>query len=339
MYENHRKQLPISEPLITCYTPVAALFSILGRSEETNNWIFSNYINMEAYNYPFNGGIGFTMMPSWLATKFCPWIVESILGRNTFQAFSDSITQFFIKWIDLDYYIYLVVDEAQFKLMSAREYFPHDIFISGYDSEKEVFLIHDFTFNEKFSCCEIPFVELENAFHNLKPANDYINESFGGITLWKYKENVSYKFNLELVKEELNNYLFSNNPRRKQNFMRNEAITVYDNVKFGISVYEFLQDLIERRDRYLPKLFHDFYEHKLLMKHRLLFLNDKIVKKDLYLFIYNYDQLKDMMSLSCNLALKYQTTQNDTLLLKMLELLKSAKILEKETIEKLIITI
>lgn len=291
---------------------------------------------MEAYHYPSHGGTCFVMTPSWLATKYCPFIIESFLDRNVYKNFGMSVTDFIKIWLDLKNYIYLVVDAASFTASKKESYFPHDIFISGYDDEKEVFFVHDFLFDLRFSCVEIPYEEFEKAFHNLLPENDYINEANGGITLWRFNEKGEYSFNFKLVKKEIKNYYHSVNVHIRENFARNEVSESHKESKYGISVYEFLSHELKMKKRYCISLFHDFYEHKLLMVERLSYINEMLHNANLSEFIKTYSQLKDNMYACSMLMIRYDVTQNDSCFDKALKILKTSEKLEKEVLGRLI---
>ena len=54
--------------------------------------------------------------------------------------------------IDLNGYVYGVFDEAKILCDSGADYkFPHELFIFGYDKDKEEFHVGYFTFGEHYS--------------------------------------------------------------------------------------------------------------------------------------------------------------------------------------------
>lgn len=338
MEENKIKRLPMMKPLITSYTPVASLFSILACSEKTKNWIFCNYINMEAYNYALHNGVCFVMTPNWLATKYCPFIVESILPRNSYKSFCNSITEYLIKWIDLEQYIYLVADGSQFEGCFTKEYYNHDIFISGYDMEKRVFFVHDFIFDGLYKCVEIPFEQMERAYENVNPEDDYINESYGGITLWKYNDTAEYSLNMKLIRQELYNYLNAVNVHTRENFTRDEVRNkdLYRNQMYGIRVYEFIRNMLKEKDMYVISVVHDFYDHKLLMVERLKYLRDKFDNAGFESYIADYVQLREKMNTCCMLLIKYETVERQSYADKVFEILDECERQEKETLSGLL---
>ena len=332
----NKKTLPLVKPLITCYTPVAALFSIIGRSSLANPWIYSNYINITGYYFRFNGAAELAIIPSWHAPKLCPWIVESILSRETCMVFDESIVGFLQKCIDTDYYVYMVVDESKFNHQKTESYFPHDLFISGYDKAKEIFYVHDFALTDFFTCVEISFSQIDDAYKNLKPEDDYINEKFGGITLWKYNSKANYDFDSVLVKQTLQEYILSTNYMERFRFMRNTHNDRYLNIKHGIGVYEFLKEVIITQPGSIPKCMNNFYDHKSLMVHRLNYMKNNNLLGNPDAHINNYTKIRDEMKKNSNLAIKYQFTKDKRLLEKITSSLDQLKAFEIDTVNTII---
>ena len=332
----NKKDLPLAEPLITCYTPVAALFSILGKSSQTNDWILSNYINITGYFYSFNGAAELALIPSWHATKFCPWIVESILSRETYLSFKSSIVDYLVNCLNSDYYIFVVVDYSQIDCYDRKEYMPHDLLISGYDYGKKVFYINDFIISGKFRRYEVPFSQIEKAFLCLKPEDDYINENFGGITLWKYNDNAKYDIDLIYMKENLEEYLLQTNYMNNFRFMRNPQNDEYIKIKHGIGVYDFLRDVIIEQPYSIPKCMHNFYDHKALMVHRLKSLGDKGFLRNADMLIKVFTEIMNEIGKNCNLGIKYRLTKDESLLQRIISSLERTKILEIDTVKSII---
>ena len=330
------KDIPLAEPLITCYTPVAALFSILGKSPQTNDWILSNYINVTGYFYSFNGAAQLVLIPSWHATKFCPWIIESILSRDIYLSFNSSIVDYLVSCLNSNHYIFVVVDYSQIDCYDNKEYMPHDLFISGYDYDKKVFYIYDFVISRKFRRYEIPFSQIEQAFLCLKPEDDYINENFGGITLWKYNENAKYDLDLIHMKENLEEYLSQTNYMNNLRFMRNPQNDEYIKIKHGIGVYDFLKEVVIDHPYSIPKCMHNFYDHKALMVHRLKSLDDKGLLRNADMLIKAFTEIMNEIGKNCNLGIKYELTKDESLLQRIMSSLDRTKALEIDTVKSIV---
>lgn len=76
--------------------------------------------------------------------EFCPWLLRQHLSRQLVRNFNKDICTFLMDCIDMNNYIYLLLDQAQF--LDIESFFSHDSFIFGYDEERDIFHIADFTF-------------------------------------------------------------------------------------------------------------------------------------------------------------------------------------------------
>ena len=153
---SNKKILPVSYPMITSWQWHATLFSILGDDEKAKNWIFSNYIQLRCYNIEeiFTGDemLLADMMPGSSSLKECPYLLFSLMTKEQVESYCGDIINFIIKTIDLNGYVYGVFDEAKILCDSGADYkFPHELFIFGYDKDKEEFHVGDFTFGEHYS--------------------------------------------------------------------------------------------------------------------------------------------------------------------------------------------
>ena len=139
-----KKILPTSYPMITSWQWHATLFSIIGDDEKAKNWIFSNYIQLRCYNIEeiFTGDemLLADMMPGSSSLKECPYLLFSLMTKEQVESYCGDILTFIKKTINLGGYIYGVFDEAKILCDSGADYkFPHELFIYGYDDEKQEF--------------------------------------------------------------------------------------------------------------------------------------------------------------------------------------------------------
>ena len=145
---SNKKILPVSYPMITSWQWHATLFSIIGDDERAKEWIYSNYIQLRCYNIEeiFTGDemLLADMMPGSSSIKECPYLLFSLMTKEQVESYCGDIITFIIKTIDLGGYVYGVFDEAKILCDTGADYkFPHELFIFGYDKDKQEFNVGD----------------------------------------------------------------------------------------------------------------------------------------------------------------------------------------------------
>lgn len=148
---------------------------------------------------------------------------------------------------------------------------------------KKIFYVADFFANGKYSFGESTYVELENA---IKGYEGYKRE-WGGLinsesilSLIKVSDTFSYKFS---IKKFLNNILEYLNEKHKMEMVFKETNRLFDETeyrKFGNLHYDNVIKLIQRsvelgKTIYNIRLFHVLYNHKLGLKQRIEYLEEK----------------------------------------------------------------
>ncbi len=277
------KKLPVTYPMITSWQWHATLFSILSDDENAKKWIFSNYIQLRCYNIQeiFTGDdmLLMDMMPGSSSLKQCPYLIFSLLTKAQIESYCGNIIDFIIKTIDLNGYVYGVFDEAKILCDAEVDYkFPHELFIYGYNRDEEVFYVGDFTFQDHYSYNTVSFSDLERGYEVITEQDDHVfkDDHKGGRGLYvvmKNTEHPTYELDIELVKENLREYLNSQDTKNHFRMLRNR----FNDTTFGIKVYDKVLSQIDKQlhaeePDFDIRALHVMYDHKVLMYERIKYL-------------------------------------------------------------------
>jgi hypothetical protein len=283
MNEKSNVILPVNYPPITSWQWHATLFSILGNEDLALNWIYSNYIQLRCYpdiDLRFNNSMMILdFMPGDSSLMECPYLMTEIITQKQISYYFNDVLEFFLKTLDLSYYIYGVVDETD--MLNRGRRILHQLFIYGYDLEKQVFHVGDFTFAGRYSYTTVSFDNVINGFLKVKPGEDFsLDHSYKDMCcLYLISKNLNskyYDFDIQLVKRNLNEYLNGYDTKDHYRQKRNPIDT---NI-FGVNTYSAMIDRIELVEQkaitwYDYRPFHVLYDHKVLMKNRLQYMMDK----------------------------------------------------------------
>lgn len=339
-----RKILDVTYPVITCHPATAGLMSILNNYSCTESWVYSNYIQfvggIRAANVYGGESFDVAILPSYHAEKNCPWILHSQLTRKTVKQFSDSIVDFIIKAIDEENYVYLVADQFYFSKTIAGKgnfHMPHDIFVYGYDIEKKLLYVGDFTFNEssKFEYETITFEEFEKGYNDITSEKDFFYYEKGGVALFSFYKKAKYSFNIEFVKEQLLELYDSSDKSEKFRCVENP----FDRRRYGFEVYDLLISFLGQPleiYRGLTKSLGILQDHKVLMIRRIEYMaNDgRILNYEKVLL--EYKNILKKFNILVALSIKYSITMNRTIINKMIGILNDVREMEKRLIKDIL---
>lgn len=279
------KTLKVNEPLMTTYPHHANLFSMLDLDQRSLSWVYHNYL-LVMLHHNDEGGYGLDVCSQyypWHQFKMatCPMIItrvyesEMVLSRWKLQ-------DFLVDLLQKDNYIYF--------LRKRPNEMNHELFISGFDSDQELFLCHDF-WDEIYQARWLPYDEIrlieDSAFY-AEWSEDYLNGIWAIEKTDKYKAKSEFYYEtvLNFTKEDLldllNEYMGISNHVR--------SILRKDNRYVGIEIYDMMTDLLDmQKERLKNQAFaiHPFqllYEHKKLLMQAIqeffpeLQLRDKLEK-------------------------------------------------------------
>lgn len=278
------KKLPVTNPLITSWQWHATLFSILSNDENAKKWIFSNYIQLRCYNIEeiFTGDdmLFCDMMPGSSSLKQCPYLVTSMMTKEQIESYCGNIIDFIIKTIDLGGYVYGVFDEAKILSPETIDYkFPHELFIYGYDLDKQIFNVGDFTFKDHYTSDNtVTFEDIRKGYEDITASDDHMfKDDYKGkrglYVIIKNSDTSAYELDTTLIRDTINEYLNSVDSKNHFRMMRNR----FDDTTFGVEVYDRvlkrIQDQMQAEEPDFDiRALHLMYDHKKLMLERIQYL-------------------------------------------------------------------
>lgn len=334
-----KKILPVKYPVITGHPSTAGLFSILGNYEKTKEWIYSNYIQIAVGirngNIFAGGSIDTIILPAYHAEKTCPYIIHSLLTRDTVMAINKNILEFAVKMIDTENYLYLVADQQYF--IDVHKFpCPHDMFIYGYDLEDEMLYAADFTFSDsvKYTYKEISMYKFKAGYEAIADKDDFHYYERGGVGLFHFDVNACYVFDIDFVKEQIREFVSS--------IDYSECFRSTDNPfvqrEYGLRAYDLLSSFL-RDDKEQcwggRKSLAVLCDHKKLMVARLQYM----IKGG---YINNYNLLAEYEDMYNNqerlllLFIKYEATKNCKYREKVAAELELIKLREKDCLIELL---
>lgn len=310
--------LPIEQPPITSYPFIANSLSVLwGQRDKTLSWICNHFIQLTyrkdhpdaIADFYDNSDFDHFITPIYL----CPFLGWLKLNRETMGC--SQFTEYLEKQIMNGYYIEACLDNYYLKCsdMYMKKHYIHSTFIYGFDTDNQKAYISDFYNNGSYVRRIASYDEINQGIET----NNYF------IVLFKY-EDFAYKFNLDLFRLFLNDYIEAKDSLCKFRFSTNQY---NQDIKYGLQFYDCLiKDLFD--EQYLDvRPFHILYDHKILMDIRIDFLfNYGIIIQS------NYKKLKDSNNnlirkslILRNKVIKYNIRENKKVLQTILEDIKLLK--------------
>lgn len=306
--------LPVENPIITHDPPIANLFSILGTEPNTESWVMNHFVNL----YIHKDEIFDNFYDRNAFFYGCPWIQVVQIRREIVLRICSRIIEYAKALIDEGFYIYCMGNTEYISAYHNDRYWAHNLMVYGYDDVSQTFYLSDFFENGKYTRATCSYEELEKALQTAQMNRHFVNLIYG----MKLKE-IEYKFEVDMLLEKLTDYLGSVNlfckyrTRMDEEFYSNKGGNAYyyfsyaemkDLYYFGLSFYDKLADMAEKKSLRLKRPLDLLYEHKLLMSRRLDFLwNNRYVRDS------DYDKLKrtcdDMVRLSLIARNKYLKDQ------------------------------
>ncbi|MBR6222564.1 MAG: hypothetical protein IKQ71_03905 [Lachnospiraceae bacterium] len=279
----NEKILEVHYPAITSWQWHATLFSILGDDDNAKRWIYSNYIQLRCYgiNEIFTGNdmLFADIMPGSSSLQHCPYLITSLMTKQQIESYTSGVIDFIIKTIDLDGYVYGVFDEAKILCDVNVDYkFPHELFIYGYNIDKEIFYVGDFTFTDHYSYSTVSFADVERGYSVITASDDHMfkDDYKGTRGLYVILKNTNtryYDLDINFIRDTLGEYLECKDTKNHLRMYRNR----FNDTTFGVNVYDRLIETIEKQlsgdePDYDIRALHIMYDHKVLMYERLKYL-------------------------------------------------------------------
>lgn len=301
--------LPIEEPPITAYSHLASLFSILWANKTlAMPWICDHFLLLRfvlsgRWATLFDGD---SSSVDYADAPFTRYIVlDRRISSPCLERFSDFVelcarNRCFV-FAHIDTY-YLPCSPCYLK-----EHFIHQSFIHGFDDEREVVFAADF-YGLKYTRVEIGYHDLNQAYAKIALEDDD-PVHFRDVVLCQLMPGAEpYKPDLILLRDTLIKYLRGKDEDEKQ-----AQLFLY-----GVECYRAMAE--DAETGYMDiRAYHLLYDHKVLMRHRLEYLRERIERWGKADLVGKNERLIDDALQLRNLVLKYEASSRKPLLGRITE--------------------
>lgn len=306
-------------PPIIGYLHHAYPLSILANEEAYLPWFYSNYIQLYCppnFQNPIRNRtlkFNFYRRPD-ARVSFSPYLKVQILDRDLIFKSPTDILPFVVACLDKDYYIRLVVDEYFLPDSAAyqKRSLVHETLIYGYDNQ--TFAGIGYNKNGDYDSYRIGFSELKQAVVQADLTGHYDPD---GLRLFKYDSHVRYDFDIYLVREHLEDFLFSKNSSQRFRMLANPTDGAY-----GLATYSSLKSRIvsflTSPSSFDIRPVHILWEHKKCMVSRLKYMEGHGYLKSEDGFSMQYEELARKTGMLRMMLLKFKITRSPDLIHRVL---------------------
>ena len=334
--------LPVAKPNIT-HTPVIAnMLSILQTNPNTESWIANHFVNI----FINNDGIFDNFYDRNMFFYVCLWLQVNQIRREVVLRICHRITDYVKALLAEGFYVYAAGNTEHIPAYHNKHYWTHNLFVYGYDDELQLFYISDFFVNGKYERATCSYDELELALQTSNMNRYFVNLIYG----IKLKE-IEYVFEVELLREMLNEHLESKNlfckyrTRQDEEYYSNKCGNTYNHFSyaemksryyFGLSLYDKVLEMLNNNSSKLKRPLDLLYEHKIMMNSRIEYMNQNgyISNEDYIALSEKCEKLIYKTLLARNLWIKYSMTIGNTnsseLLKKIYNYVLESKNMDKE---------
>lgn len=337
----HKVVLPLEEPFTKTYLYDAYASSILlAHGNKHMEWFLSNYIQLSANKDIFDDNNVFLEYDG-LPSLYSPFIKKQQFFWSHFMNMGFNLHDFICKNLNQNNYFFCQADEYYIpdRLNYKKAHFIHDLLIYGYDENKKLYFTAGYDSGFMYKRGQCTYKEFEEAF--LNNTWDKLEAPWTDkIRLYQYDDHAAYRFNLDLVKRSLEDYLSAENIFNKYSRFKER----YTSKVFGVGIYKVILDHInivkynlesrdKRDDIYLDnRVFRLLLEHKSIMLLRMDYLNHLFNMDDL---IYRYKEVNELAEKAHVLAIKFKILQNVPTLKKIEDRIIKMREIEEPVLQEL----
>ncbi|WP_440109532.1 hypothetical protein [Paenibacillus sp. QZ-Y1] len=324
--------LPMNYPVVTCYPNHSNLLSVISQNERYVDWFLDNYIQLLANKDEYKRNIlrlDFYTNDLW---KTCPFVQIQQISRKTIAKKYDNIIDFFRDSIREQSYVYVLVDKyyiSKYQNSYKKNHYVHDIFLYGFDNDKEVFYAADNFAGGKYSYETIKFSESTDAYNHVGILN--LEDWLEGIQLVTYREKNNfwglthyYKFDIDKLIIELSDYLTSFKTVKRYGHAYYQWMLHAADYAFGLEVYDVIinylnatSDLNDLRPLFV------LWEHKKVMLLRIKYLEEnKFIHTVLST---GYIKIEQETKILMGLYLKYLLTREEKIRQRIISKLSAVR--------------
>lgn len=348
---NMKSILPLSDPIISCWSHNAHELSIILNNEKAFPWFYSNFIqlfcedieekggplNLRFYEYHKNS-------EDWFFYTLAPqrFIKLERVFKGTLHKANVEIIAYVMQSIDDGKYVYTSVDEYYIPGRPSYqiEKNDHDMFIFGYDSEQGLFHIMGYMGDgEAYTRSSVTY---ENFLKGYFATDDFYGQDDNPYYSSMYTLQTNYgkegSLNIELIKTTLEQYLNAVDTSQNVN-MYNYSNNEPTPQLFGLNIYRsviyYIKIMMENLIEFDIRPIHLLWEHKKVMELRLEYLKEHgwLISEDT---IRQCKTLKEEFLVLRNKMLKFRFTSDSHIMEQIIVRLHSIKREDADLIDSII---
>ena len=233
--------------------------SILATNELYLPWFYSQHIQLYFAKTQIQKGVPKIdfYRPSNNRLLPSPLLETRWLDRDLISIVNEDIVQFVVKYIDRDYYIQLYLNEFYIpdRLNYNTQKNIHETLIHGYDLYDEAFDVIGYNKIGQYVSSKLKFADFKKAYTKIDYSDfkeaymkiKYSPNHMAKVGLLRYDNNRHYEFDLNLVLEQIRDYIESNNTSEKFRMLDTPEDGIY-----GTETYCYLPSMRSSRGRSLP---------------------------------------------------------------------------------------
>lgn len=339
--------LEFQKGIIDVYNGYACTTGVCSNNLEGKKWLVQNYLNYIArYNdrfdyvtfdyfysdFTFNSSINF----------FQPENIVNLPYNCYSTHISEicNIIEFIQKKIDTGFFICMFVNIKYLHIYCLKEDLLHDIFIYGYDDEKQLIYSAGYVNGKGYSMHTHTYDELIHSFKNINvnsPTHNHFDTK--RISYFKYRKDFTYDFSIlnftNALKEYLNISTHYQGMRRLlcRNLYNDDERIVYGIESISILVH-FFENLSKDKNIDLRQIYF-LYNHKINMRYKIKYLVEAKYIDD-NTILDEYSKIVYISQKCLNLSIKYNLKSKEEYLKVIILYLRKIYIKESETLIKLI---
>ncbi|MRN57279.1 hypothetical protein [Paenibacillus monticola] len=250
----------ITPPIIGRLDVTYPMIAILNHKNGWD-WVNNHYVQLWGCD-PLAGDMDFNFVHTLKRAPLLDFeIIDSVKSSELIELLIDKIDHEYYAFIELD--DYYLPDKAEYH----KSPYTHVNFLYGYDRENKLLDTVGFNAQWQYSTMKIKFADALIAYeHSIKKK----------ILFLKTNHNANYKFDVDLLKRQINDFLNSENTALPLNQLHKHLLgkgyLLGINAQKNVKLY--FEKFISEKLEYDIRPIHILWEHKKCMRMKLEYLND-----------------------------------------------------------------
>lgn len=271
-------ELPLVDPPVAAYQPEATILSIALQDRAAWKWYHNNFVQLCVFDQHETQEVKFRLFNHFPHDgSECPFVRIQYVLRDYITKSWTSLSDFVKEAISSNDYVFACLDRyfLPFADDFGQRHSAHQTLISAIDKQSNTVLLSDFYGNYGYSRHWTESVNLNRSFPYGEINTDREDDPWNILLVVLLRfQPIDYKFDLDFLLQLVDDYLRSTNSvdsYEKRLYLQRR------NVRYGIDVYSFLLEYMERLidgESVDLRVFHTICEHKRAMSSRVEFLRD-----------------------------------------------------------------